>query len=1334
MPLSSRAQRVLDWSRSRDGDVSFVVPSGPLEYQLKHPDGQVELSTLDWGEALLTDLAALARTRWDGVAAQRVGERLRAFIETTEAGRAALLALERGDPLIIRAMAAELLALPWGLCLLGSTGRRLADLGAPMLSLAWPGVEPPPQRGGPGGGRALLAWSAAGGAVPAAEHVEAMARAWAAAGLPFEKTRDVVPNASLETLTEALDAGEPPAALHLLAHGGRAGEVSGIWLGDELVSPDRLAALLARHGSTLRLVVLAVCRGADEGALGNPLGSLGLALHRAGIARVVGARAPLTVAGSVTLARRLYAELLGEPCDLEVALARIAGDLTEADRYALTLFAAPGTPADARPVALRPYRGLLPFQSSHRAFFFGRDAEIEKLHTAIAHLGASGAPRLLFVTGASGSGKSSLVLAGVLGRRDDGSVEETQTLVRLREEVTALARRVPDPAIAAAATHLQRAAALGGALVLRPGQDPEPALSRAEGATGPTLLVVDQLEELFTHLTEAARQPLVDRLLALATGQAGVTVLATLRVDLLGRLGELSGPSGSLDRLAMDPRHQVYVAAPDAAALRAMIAEPASKVGLALEPALLERLQGELAGEPGVLPVLSQVMDALWLRREGGALRLEALTALGGVRGALGRHADETLAALDEATRSAARPLLVRLIEPGQGGGPDLRRRVRLRELCSETDSLMEGLIARLVEARLLVRDEVGGEATLELVHEALITGWPALRAWIEADRGWLLQLRQVERWAEDWAAHGALLEERRLGYAEELALQAPRALPGSVVGLIAASRAALDAAHAREEARARALETEARRARDALRMMEARQPEADGLDRARLLLAVEDPAEAPGWVQAMVELLCEPLIVARFGSAEEKVTHARFGPGGIWLAFWDGRIVKVAEDGAETVVREGDGSWGVGYGGALIAFAVDPTRGALAWLEHGHRLHIEGRVHGDFANVFGLSWTRQGRLRVLETVTPTVHEYTAHERVASLRIPCRPDERPEVLSSDGRHVAVRCPRGPHLVDVETGDERPLPGDPKARLALGEGAQDLLSSSDKGEILLWDLRGADPRQLPPAIRLRSAPIDQARDLALHPGDPRRGALTVHVRGLARRWSFDRQRRRGFRLGREALDAVRFQDGRVHAHAQGGRSWVWDRAGQVEDDDWRLPKWDPTVSPQTLFNLLAIRDDDAATAIYTNDRVEIVHQGSAEALKAEVPDVSCAAFLPDGSLIIGCSGFGPRPADRPAFLRLSPSGLEPHALPGHEGASSLAFDAHGGALSSRGSTLRLTRPGWPLLRLDVPEGGVMCVALDRGRVAAGCSDGLLWVWDLPETLDGLRATLDGALRP
>ena len=618
MPLSSRAQRVLDWSRSRDGDAPFGFVRGPQTYQIKHADGRVEVSTLDWDDALLADLAALARTRWDGVAAQRVGERLRAFIEASAGGRAALDALERGDPLVIRAMAAELLALPWGLCLLGSTGRRMADLGAPHLSLAWPGVTPQTQGGGGAGGRALLAWSAAGGAVPAAEHVEAMARAWAAAGLPFDASRDVVPNASLETLGAALGSGEPPAALHLLAHGGRAGEVTGIWLGDELVSPDRLAATLARHRSTLRLVVLAVCRGADEGALGNPLGSPALALHRAGIARVVGARAPLTVAGSTTLARRLYAELLGEPCDLEVALARAAGDLDPADRFALTLFAAPGTPADARPVALRPYRGLLPFQSNQRAYFFGRDAEIEQVHTAIAHLGASGAPRLLFVTGASGSGKSSLVLAGVLGRLDDGSVEEAGTLVRLREEVAALARRVPDPAIAAAAAQLQRAATLGGASVLRPGQDPEPALSRAEDATGPTLLVVDQLEELFTHLPEAARQTFVNRLLALATGPAGVIVLATLRVDMLGRLGELSGPTGSLDRLAMDPQHQVYIAAPDATALRAMIAEPASKVGLALEPALLERLQGELAGEPGVLPVLSQVMDALWLRREGG--------------------------------------------------------------------------------------------------------------------------------------------------------------------------------------------------------------------------------------------------------------------------------------------------------------------------------------------------------------------------------------------------------------------------------------------------------------------------------------------------------------------------------------------------------------------------------------------------------------------------------------------------------------------------------------------------------------------------------------------
>lgn len=1337
MPLSSRPQRVLDWSRSREGDAPFGFVKGAQTYQLKHPDGRVELSTLDWDDALLRDLEACVRDRWDGVAAQRMGERLRGFLEATAGGREALAASALGAALVIRAMAAELLALPWGLCLSGSEGRRLGDLGEASLALAWPGVAPPPQGGGRTGARALLVWSRAGGRVPAAAHVEALARAWGAAGLPFDEARDVVANATLETLGEALETGEPPAVLHLLAHGGRAGEVTGIWLGDELVSPDRLAARLARSRATLRLVVLAVCRGAEEGALGNPLGSVGLALHRAGLARVVGARAPLTVAGSVILAQRLYAELLGGPNALEVALARAARELDEADRHALTLFAAPGTPADARPVALRPFRGLLPFQPSHRALFFGRDAEIQRVHAALAHLGASGAPRLLFVTGASGSGKSSLVLAGVLGRLLDNSAEEARALSRLREELSRLARRVPDPAISAAAAQLERAQPLGGARSLRPGQAPEAALAQAEAATGPSVLVVDQLEELFTHVPEAARQPFVNRLLALATGPAGVTVLVTLRVDMLGRLGELVGPTGSLDRLVMDPQHQVYVAAPDAAALRLMIAGPALRVGLTLEPALVERLLGELVGEPGVLPLLSQVLDALWLRREDGALRLSALDALGGVRGALGRHADETLGALDAEAKDAARALLVRLIEPGQGGGPDLRRRVHLKDLRAE--ATQEALIHRLVEARLLVRDEVNGEATLELVHEALITGWPTLGAWVEADRGWLMQLRQVERWAEDWTRHGALLDARRLGYAEELAKQTPRALPEDVAGLIHTSRAALDAERAREAARALALESEARRARDALRLMEARQPEADGLDRARLLLAVEDRAQAPGWAQRMVELLVEPLIVARYGSADQKVTHARFGPGGVYLAFWDGRIVKVGDDGAQTALRPGDGSFGVGRGGAILAFAVDPTSGALAWQGRNHMITLHGRAHEGLGRVLGLSWTAADRLRALDAVSQTVHEYIAEGRVGSTPVKFEREGLAEGLSVEGRHVVVRAPLGLLQFEIETGHTKHLPGESLARFSVGVTAQEMLGTTASGELLLWDTHDDDDPLAVPALvtRLRAAPQAPVRDLTLSPYGVTRGALTVSVRGVARRWSFDRALRWGRRLGTDALAHVRIREGRIGARSQRGRCWVLDTSGRPMAEDERAPMWNSLFPPWAERGALALRADDERMVIYAHNQLLLVHRdpGTAwETIYARADDATCAAFLPDGSVVIGLGGLTPLPPEAPDFKRFGPSGLTPWPLPGHEGASGLAFDTHGGVLSSHGGELRLSRPGWPRLRLEVPEGVPMSLALDGGLVVAGCSDGVLWGWTLPPTPDDLATILSDALSP
>lgn len=205
---------------------------------------------------------------------------------------------------------------------------------------------------------------------------------------------------------------------------------------------------------------------------------------------------------------------------------------------------------------------------------------------------------------------------------------------------------------------------------MRPGGDPLGALTQALEGRGdparPLLLVVDQLEEIFTH-TESAelRQAFVRRLWALASDpDSGISVLLTIRVDFIGRCGEiiLDEAGQRFDRVAYDEAHRVFVAQMVPGQIEKAIAEPARLVGLEPEAGLIQRMLDDVGAEPGALPLLQDTLDLLWQRRDGRFLTQAAYDAVGGVAGALQGRADALLDSLDEASRKVARKLLVRLI------------------------------------------------------------------------------------------------------------------------------------------------------------------------------------------------------------------------------------------------------------------------------------------------------------------------------------------------------------------------------------------------------------------------------------------------------------------------------------------------------------------------------------------------------------------------------------------------------------------------------------------------------------------------------------------------
>ena len=274
-----------------------------------------------------------------------------------------------------------------------------------------------------------------------------------------------------------------------------------------------------------------------------------------------------------------------------------------------------------------PFKGLASFDVADAPFFFGRERLVAELVARLV-----GAP-LLGVVGPSGSGKSSVVRAGLLPALAEGmlpgSDEWTQVL-------------------------------------MRPGEHPLRELRRV--TAGPdgsrVVLAVDQFEETFTVCPdEEERRAFVAELAGAEEG--GRTVVVALRADYYGRCAAYPELSAQL------AAHHVLVGAMRRDELRRAVERPAARVGLEVEPELTDALVADVEHEPGALPMLSTALLELWQRRDGRRLRLSTYEATGGVRGAVARHAEAAFARLDVAQRGDARRVLLRL-----GGG---RRRGRRR-------------------------------------------------------------------------------------------------------------------------------------------------------------------------------------------------------------------------------------------------------------------------------------------------------------------------------------------------------------------------------------------------------------------------------------------------------------------------------------------------------------------------------------------------------------------------------------------------------------------------------------------------------------------------------
>jgi len=386
-----------------------------------------------------------------------------------------------------------------------------------------------------------------------------------------------------------------------------------------------------------------------------------------------------------------------------------------------------------------PYKGLAAFQPEDAEFFVGREALVDEL---VRRLGVA---RVLVVGGPSGSGKSSLVRAGLMPAVAEGALAGSEQWSRV------LLTPGSDP-LGELHFHLVGLAAAGTRTTVDDLRA-QPRVARrivAEGAQAGSqvLLVIDQFEELFTLGADAADQETFVAVLDELTGAADsrTRVVLAMRADFYSA----SAQSAWLARAISE--NQLLVGPMGRAELRRAVEEPARRAGLRLEAGLVDRILEDAAGEMGTLPLVAHALVETWIRREGDRLTIAGYEGTGGVTGAIARSADALYEErFDEAAQSAARRLFLRLVTPGEAT-PDTRRRVAVEELEHDPEpEVLLRVVDRSTEARLLTV----GDGTVELAHEALLRTWPRLHAWIDEERENLRTRQRIERAAREWDAQG---------------------------------------------------------------------------------------------------------------------------------------------------------------------------------------------------------------------------------------------------------------------------------------------------------------------------------------------------------------------------------------------------------------------------------------------------------------------------------------------------------------------------------------------------------------------------------------------------
>ena len=383
-----------------------------------------------------------------------------------------------------------------------------------------------------------------------------------------------------------------------------------------------------------------------------------------------------------------------------------------------------------------PYKGLAAYQPEDAGSFFGREALIDELVRRLQ------LERVLVVGGPSGSGKSSLVRAGLIPALGAGALAGSETWRAVlftpgRDPLAELHYRV------ASILPSGRPPISVEDLLARPTMARH--LGEYHGTPTPLLLCIDQFEELFTLASDSQRQAFIAALSAMTDpADSKVRLVIAVRADFYAACAQVPWLAESITG------NQVLVGPMTKPELRRAISEPARRAGLYVERNLLEAIAEEAGDEAGTLPLVAHALVETWIRRQGNTLTLEGFREAGGVTGAISQTADATYQdKFGPAERNATKRLFLRLVAPGEDT-PDTRRVLSRCDIEHDAEpEVMHRVVDRLTEVRLLTVDD----QKVQIAHEALLRTWPRLRGWIEESRDDLRMRQRIVRAAAEWEA-----------------------------------------------------------------------------------------------------------------------------------------------------------------------------------------------------------------------------------------------------------------------------------------------------------------------------------------------------------------------------------------------------------------------------------------------------------------------------------------------------------------------------------------------------------------------------------------------------